>query len=49
MLRMEDTRNVAGWMGGQELLMGHIRTVDEVVSILDAVTASDLWCFQRQP
>ncbi len=42
MLRMEDTRSVAGWTGGQELLLGHIRTVDEVVSILDAITASDL-------
>lgn len=42
MLRMEDTRSVAGWIGGQELLLGHILTVDEVVSMLDAVTASDL-------
>jgi predicted Zn-dependent peptidase len=42
MLRMEDTRSVAGWMGGQEVLTGHIRTVDEVVSLVDAITASDL-------
>jgi predicted Zn-dependent peptidase len=42
MLRMEDTRSVAGWVGGQELLTGNIRTVDEVVSILDAATAADL-------
>ncbi len=42
MLRMEDTRSVAGWMGGQELLTGQIRTVDEVISQVDAVTASDL-------
>ena len=42
MLRIEDTRSVAGWIGGQDLLMGHIRTVDEVVSLLDAVTAADL-------
>lgn len=42
MLRMEDTRSVAGWIGGQELLLGHILTVDEVVSMLDAVTASEL-------
>jgi predicted Zn-dependent peptidase len=41
MLRMEDSRSVAGWIGGQELLTGHIRTVDDVVSILDAVTAED--------
>jgi len=48
MLRMEDTRNVTGWIGGQELLMGHIRTVDEVISILDAVTASDLQRVARE-
>jgi predicted Zn-dependent peptidase len=42
MLRMEDTRSVAGWMGGQELLMNQIRTVDEVVTLLDNVEASDL-------
>ncbi|MCK4963628.1 MAG: insulinase family protein, partial [Dehalococcoidia bacterium] len=32
LLRMEDTRSVAGWMGGQELLTGQVRTVDEVAS-----------------
>ena len=48
MLRMEDTRNVTGWIGGQELLMGHIHTVDEVTSILDAVTASDLQRVARE-
>jgi len=42
LLRMEDTRSVAGWMGGQELLTGRILTVDEVVSIIDAITLQDL-------
>ena len=42
MLRMEDTRRVAAWLGGQELLTGHIRTVDEITSIIDAITARDL-------
>ena len=42
MLRMEDTRSVSGWMGGQELLTGRILSVDEVVSIVDAITASDM-------
>ncbi len=42
MLRMEDTRSVAGWMGGQELLTGHIRTVDEVVSIIDSIAPEEL-------
>jgi predicted Zn-dependent peptidase len=42
MLRMEDTRSVSGWMGGQELLTDRILTVDEVVSIVDSITASDI-------
>jgi len=42
LLRMEDTRSVAGWMGGQEVLTGNILTVDEVVSIIDAITAKQL-------
>ena len=39
---MEDTKNVAGWLGGQELLMGKIQTVDEILSIVDAITSADL-------
>lgn len=42
LLRMEDSRNVAGWLGGQELLLGRILTVDEVVKKIDAVTADDI-------
>ena len=42
MLRMEETRSVAGWTGSQELLTNRILTVDEVVSRLDAVTSEDL-------
>jgi len=42
MLRMEDTRSVAGWMGGQELLEGRILTVDDVVSLLDDIGPGDL-------
>jgi len=38
LLRMEDSHAVAGWMGGQEILTGRIRTIDEVVSIIDAIT-----------
>jgi len=36
-LRMEDTRSVAGWLGSQELLLGRILTVDEVVEQIEAV------------
>ncbi|MDI6815358.1 MAG: pitrilysin family protein, partial [Dehalococcoidales bacterium] len=42
LLRMEDSRNVASWIGGQEILTGHILTVDQVVSIIDAITADEL-------
>jgi len=42
LLRMEDTRNVATWAGGQKILTGQILSVDEVVSIVDAITARDL-------
>ena len=42
LLRMEDSRSVAGWMGGQELLTNRILTVDEVVSIIDGVTAEEI-------
>jgi len=35
-------------MGGQELLTGRILTVDEVVSIVDAITASDMQRVARE-
>ena len=42
LLRMEDTRSVAGWLGGQEMLNGAIRTPDHVVELIDAVTLDDV-------
>ena len=42
LLRMEDSRSVAGWIGGQELLINRVLTVDEVVSIIDGITAEEL-------
>ena len=42
LLRMEDTRAVGGWLGGQELLKGKIMTVDQVVSHLDEIRTEDL-------
>jgi len=42
LLRMEDNRNVAGWVGGQEILTGRILSVEQVVSIIDAITAEEL-------
>jgi predicted Zn-dependent peptidase len=41
-LRMEDTRAVASWLGGQELLRHEILTVDEVLQIVDDVSAASL-------
>ncbi len=48
LLRMEDTRAVAGWLGAQELLLNEIRTVDEVVDIVDRITGDDLLRVARQ-
>ncbi len=42
LLRMEDSRSVAGWMGGQEILTGRILTEDEVIATTDAITAAEV-------
>jgi len=42
LLSMEDSRNVAGWIGGQEIRTERILSVDQVVSIIDAITANEL-------
>ena len=39
LLRLEDSRNVAGWHGGQEIIKGDILTIDEVVEKIESVTA----------
>jgi predicted Zn-dependent peptidase len=43
LLRMEDTHNVSGWLGGQELLLGNILSVDQVISIIDSIQIDDLF------
>ena len=48
LLRMEDTRVVSDWLGGQELLTGVVRTVDEVTAQIDAVTREDTRRIARQ-
>lgn len=48
MLSMEDTRNVAGWAGAQELLLGRVQTLDEVIAVIDAITTQDLERVARQ-
>lgn len=42
LLQMEDSAAVASWLGGQELLEGKILTVEEVLGIIDAVTAEEV-------
>jgi len=42
LLRMEDSRSVAGWAGGQEVLTRDILSVDQVMSIIDAITAEEI-------
>ena len=42
MLRMEDTRSVSGWMGGQELLLGTIVGVDDVVDRVNSLELTDI-------
>lgn len=42
LLRMEDSRAVAVWLGAQELLLGRVATVDEVIDCIDAVTAEEV-------
>jgi len=41
-LRMEDSRSVAGWAGGQEILTDRFLEVEDVVSIIDAITAEEM-------
>jgi predicted Zn-dependent peptidase len=42
LLRMEDTRVVSGWLGGQEILTREILSPEEIVQRLDALTPDDL-------
>ena len=42
LLRMEDSRNVAGWLGVQGILMRRILSVDEIISTIDAITTDEL-------
>jgi predicted Zn-dependent peptidase len=41
-LRMEETRHVASWIGGQEALHDRVLTVDEALDAIDAITAADV-------
>jgi predicted Zn-dependent peptidase len=41
-LGLESTNSLASWLCQQELLMGRVRTVEEVIALYEAVTAEDL-------
>jgi predicted Zn-dependent peptidase len=41
-LRFEETQNVALWYGSQEILLRQILDIDDVVSIVDAITIDEL-------
>jgi len=41
-LRFEDSQNVALWYGGQEILTQQILAIDDVISIVDAITIDEL-------
>ena len=41
-LRMDETRHVASWIGGQEALHDRVLTVDEALAAIDAVSADDI-------
>jgi predicted Zn-dependent peptidase len=41
-LRMDETRHVASWIGGQEALHDRVLTVDEALAAIESVTAEDV-------
>ena len=41
-LQLEGTGGVAGWLAGQELFLGRVRSVEEVTAIIDGVTTADM-------
>ena len=47
-LRLEDTRGVSGWLAGQEMFLGRVRSVEEVSAIIDGVTPADMQRVARQ-
>ncbi len=48
LLRMEDSRNVAGWLGGQEILLNRVLTLEDTVAIIDSITVEQLQQIARE-
>jgi predicted Zn-dependent peptidase len=47
-LRFEDSQNVALWYGSQEILLQQILDIDDVISIVDAITLDEIRQVARQ-
>jgi predicted Zn-dependent peptidase len=45
---LEDSRSVAGWIGGQELIFGDILTPDQVIEKIESVTSHDILELSRE-
>ena len=41
-LRLEHSRGVSSWLAGQELFLDRIRSVEELVAIIDGISADDI-------
>ncbi|MEA2661984.1 MAG: hypothetical protein QOH08_1556 [Chloroflexota bacterium] len=41
-LRLEHSRGVSSWLAGQELFLDRIRSVEELIAIIDGVSAADI-------
>jgi len=42
LLSMENSRNVAGWYGAQEVLTGKIMTIDDVTQVIENISLEDI-------
>jgi len=47
-LRMDDTRHVASWIGGQEALHDRVLSLDEALAAIDAVDAMEIQRLARE-
>jgi predicted Zn-dependent peptidase len=47
-LRMEETRHLASWIGGQEALHDRVLTLDEALEAVEAVSAADVQALARR-
>ena len=45
---LEDSRSVASWVGSQEATFGEIKTPEQVMEEIDAVTAEDVQALAQE-